>query len=262
MVLCIAGAGLSSEYLTLKTISAIMRADVVYIDSYTSIAPGIDDQFVSRLNPKARVQRASRRLLEDEAYRVLEEAKTRFVVVLVPGDPYTATTHIALRISAMKRGIEVCSIPGVSGLQAVIDATGLQYYRFGKTVTLVYPDSFKPYSVIETIWGNAERNLHTLVLLDLRLEEGVAMTIPEAIRILLRLEEEYSSETGHPRIIEGAKLVAVARAGLPDEKCVYGTPSTLSSQDYPPPPHSLIVPASRLHPLEEEALETLCTQPR
>ena len=149
-------------------------------------------------------------------------------------------------------------VPGVSGIQAVIDATGLQFYKFCHPITLVYPETFKPFSVVETIWDNMARNLHSLVLLDLRLDENRAMTINEAVEILLRLEDELAAERRVEPRIRSAIIVGVARAGLPDAKCKAGKPSTLLEEEFPPPPHSLIVTAPRLHPIEAEALRTLC----
>ncbi len=263
MTLYIVGGGLSAEYLTLKALKALAKAKKIYIDTYTSIAPGIDEELVTRLAPEAEVVRATRFHLENEAHRIVEEAKERDIVLLVPGDPFLATTHVALAIEAKRRGVAVSVVPGVSGLQAVLDQTGLQVYRFGKPVTLVYPEEgLRPYTVIEVIRGNMERGLHTLVLLDLRLDEGRAMTVPEAVRFLQELEGELlqRGELSAPIITE-SWLVGVARAGLPDAKCVAGPPDFIASAEYPPPPHSLVVPAARLHPVEEEALLAFCTTP-
>ncbi len=257
MPLYIVGSGLSADYLTLKAISVLHNADKVYVDTYTSIAPGVDAELVKRLAPKAIVVAASRRLLEDEAYRVIEEAKKLNVVILVPGDPMIATTHVSILVEALKRGVSVEVVPGVSGVYAAISVTGLHFYRFGKPVTLVYPEEYyKPFSVIETIYDNYDRGLHTLILLDLRLDEGKAMTIPEALRILIELEKSYEASR---HLMERVKLVGVARAGLPDQYCAYGNISQLASKRYPPPPHSLIVLAERLHPVEEEALRLVCS---
>ena len=259
MTLYIVGAGISSEYLTLKAIQVIGAADKVYLDTYTSIAPGVDRELVSRLNPRAEIVEAPRHLLEDDADKLIQEAREKTIVLLVPGDPLHATTHIALLLGARRRGVEAHLVPGVSGIQAVIDATGLQVYRFGKTVTLVYPEEgFKPYSTIEAIWVNRERGLHTLVLLDLRLDTGRAMTVPEAIHILVELEKELAAEERKEPELHRAVVVGVARAGTSEQRCIAGSVDEVAAAEYPPPPHSLVVAAPRLHPMEEEALEVLC----
>ena len=261
MTLYIAGFGTSLDYVTRRLLEVLREADKVYIDSYTSIAPGLDPDTVSRLAPRAEVVAADRAMLEEKQSVIIEEARERNIVVLVPGDPMLATTHVTLRIEAVKRGVPVELIHGLSGLQAVVSFTGLQVYRFGRTVTLVYPEpdkGFKPYSTVEYIWDNLRRNLHTLVLLDLRLDQGRAMTIREAVPILLELEEELSREEGvEPMIAEGI-LVGVARAGTREAKCTAGAPEKVAAAEYPPPPHSLIVTAPRLHPVEEEALRAFC----
>ena len=259
MTLYIAGFGTSVEYVTRRLLEVLARADKVYIDSYTSIAPGLDPDTVSRLAPRAEVVVADRRLLEEEQRVIIEEAREREVVVLVPGDPMLATTHVTLRIEAAKRGVPVELVHGVSGLQAVISLTGLQVYRFGRTVTLVYPEEgLRPYSTVEYTWENHRRGLHTLILLDLRLDQGRAMTIPEAVEILLELEEELAREEGVEPVIRRAVLVGVARAGTREAMCKAGAAEEVASAEYPPPPHSLIVTAPRLHPVEEEALRLFC----
>ena len=259
MALYIVGAGPGSEYLTLKAIKALARSRKIYIDTYTSIAPGVDEELVARLAPEAEVVRATRLHLEEESTRIIEEAREADIAILVPGDPLTATTHIALAVEARKRGVEAHIVPGVAGPLAVLDATGLQFYRLGKPVTLVYPEEgFKPYSTVETIHDNHRRGLHTLVLLDLRLDQGKAMTIPEAVKLLLDLEAELAKNGELEPVLQEALLIGVARAGLPDQRCHAGPPGHVASQQYPPPPHSLVVAAPRLHPVEEEALRYLC----
>ncbi|BEP18222.1 diphthine synthase [Pyrofollis japonicus] len=259
MPLYLVGAGPSRQYLTLKALELIKAADKIYIDTYTSIAPGLSRQTVSELSSRAEVVEAPRRLLEDEAHKIIEEAKNKNIVVIVPGDPLFATTHVSLLVEALRRGIHAEAIPGVSGIQAVIDATGLQFYKFCRPITLVYPEQgYKPFSVVETIWQNMERNLHSLILLDLRLDEGKAMTIPEAVNILLRLEEEFASMERKQTRLSDALMVGVARAGLSDSKCIAGKPARLLEEEFPPPPHTLIVPAPRLHPMESNALGVLC----
>ena len=259
MALYIVGAGVSSEYLTLKALRAIMLADKVYIDTYTSIAPGVDELLVERLNPTAEIVRATRATLEEKAHRLIEEARTQNIVVLVPGDPHYATTHIAILVEARQRGVEAHLVPGVSGIQAAVDQTGLQVYRFGRIATLVYPEEgLKPYSTLEAVAENYRRNLHSLVLLDLRLDQGKAMTIPEAVNILTSLERELAEAGELEPFLAKTVMVGVARAGLPEAKCVAGPPGVVAAANYPPPPHTLIVTAPRLHPVEEEALRVLC----
>ncbi len=261
MVLYIVGGGLSCDYLTKKAVEVLKSADKIYIDSYTSIAPGIDNSLAQNLGINSnRIIIANREMLENRSHLIIYEAETQKVAVLVPGDPLIATTHISLVIEAKRRNIEVEIIPGVSGIYASIALSGLQFYRFGKPVTLVYPDEpFIPYTTLTTVKENKERNLHTLILLDLRLDEGKAMTVPEAVQLLLDIEEKMSREGVIDKpVMRDSIIVGIARAGLPDFKCIAGAYSKVKNETYPPPPHSLIITAPRLHPTEREALTLLC----
>ncbi|MEM1864134.1 MAG: diphthine synthase, partial [Desulfurococcaceae archaeon] len=122
----------------------------------------------------------------------------------------------------------------------------LQVYRFGKIATLVYPDHFKPYSTIEVIYDNLSRNLHSIVLLDLRIDESKAMSIEEAVEIIRELDFKNT--------LLKQPAIAVARLGWKDEKICADILENLSKYKYPPPPHTLVITAS-LHPIEREFYE-------
>ncbi len=252
-MLYIVGLGPGAGYLSLKALAALGRASKVYVDEYTSLVYG-DVVAVLRSVSGGVVVPVQRRVLENESWRIVEEAREEDVAVAVPGDPLTATTHNALRLEALRRGVAVEVIPGVSGLQLVVAETGLSWYRFGRPVTLVRPEyGVKPYSVLDVIRGNLDRGLHTLLLLDLRLDEGYMMTIPEAVDLL----EEMAEEKG---IRLDAVYVGVARAGFPDSLCIASRrPGTLAEPRWPPPPHSIVVASTPLHPVEEESLRRLCS---
>lgn len=245
-MLAFVGLGYSTRHLTLEAIEVLKAADVVFIDTYTSL---YEDPLVEieALNPRAKYVYAKRQDLEGNSMRrVVEEAKTKRVVVAVPGDPLIATTHDALLSEAIKQGVEVKVVNGISFITMAYSRLGLQSYRFGKHVTLVYPTSFKPYSTVEVIYANLQRNLHTIVLLDLRVEESKLMTIQEAVDILLDLDE-----TG---LLGDQLSLGVARLGWRDEKVCANTLREIKKYAYPPPPHSIVVLA-RLSPVEGEIIE-------
>lgn len=245
------GLGYTVKHLTLEAIEALKSADIVYIDTYTSIYGESLDQ-IKQFNPNAEYRYASRRDLEgSSAERILEEARSKVVVIAVPGDPFIATTHDALWISALKRGIEVKVVNGISFITLAYSRLGLQSYKFGKHVTLVHPSLFKSYSTVETIYSNMERNLHTIILLDLRVEESYAMTINEAVRVLLELD--YRGQLGEQLAL------GVARLGWRDEKICASKLRDLALFNYPPPPHSLVVLSPRLDPVEEEFVRVWMT---
>ncbi len=254
MVLIILGLGTSIDYLSLEALDHLSRADIVFLETYTSIAPGMGYDRIKRI-VLGELRFVSRRDLEEEAGKtILREAEQRYVVLAVAGDPMIATTHVNLVIEAARRGIDYAIIPGLSGIQASISLSGLQVYKFGRTVTLTYPEQYyKPFSTIEAIRENIERGLHTLVLLDIRFDEGRAMSISEASKILLDIEEEYCRRNNCEPILGETIGVGIARAGSREAAVRADLIRNLGDYEYPPPPHSIVV-TGNLHPVELEAL--------
>jgi diphthine synthase len=259
MALYFIGLGLYDEKdITLKGLETARKCDVVFAEFYTSFLAGTTIERIEGLIGKP-IRLLTREDVELNFEKIiLPEAREKDVAFLTAGDPMVATTHADLRIRARKAGVESYVIHAPS-IYSAVSVTGLQIYKFGKTVTLVYPEeTYKPYSTVETIWFNYSNNLHTLVLLDLRLDEGKAMSIREAVNILLQLEREYARERGRETIVDKAILVGVARAGLRDQVCIAGKAEEVIKGEYPPPPHSLVVVAPKPHPLEVEALKLFC----
>ncbi|RLG90092.1 MAG: diphthine synthase [Thermoprotei archaeon] len=248
------GAGLSINHLTIEAIEWLKKADKIIIDSYTNIIPDFSiDKLFKIIGTRKDVIIANRSMLEGISIKkIVEEAQKLNLAILVPGDPFIATTHDAIRVEAIKHGVQVKTINGLSIYSLAPSRTGLQAYRFGKTVTLVYPEAFKPYSTIETIYDNLSRNLHTLLLLDLKLEENKAMTINEAVDILMDLDED--------RKLNNIIAVGLARIGCKDEKIQADRLSRLKKYGFPPPPHSLVIVA-KPHPIELDSLKYLCNLP-
>ena len=86
------------------------------------------------------------------------------------------------------------------------------------------------------------------------------MTIPEAVDILLRLEEEYCGGEGCvPRL--GDELgVGLAHAGCRSQVVHADLVRSLPRHKYPGPPHSIII-AAEPHPVELDSLHTVCGLP-
>jgi diphthine synthase len=88
------------------------------------------------------------------------------------------------------------------------------------------------------------------MLLDVRAEEGRYMTVPEAIDLLLKMEE-----TRKGGVFKADTLcVGVARLGG-DSFIRAGKARELKRIDFGPPPHALIVPG-KLHYMEKEMLDS------
>ena len=78
---------------------------------------------------------------------------------------FSATTHSDLVLRCRNLGVPVKSVHNASIMNA-IGCCGLQLYRFGETVSIVFwTDSWQPDSYYDKIAENRKRGLHTLCLL-------------------------------------------------------------------------------------------------
>jgi diphthine synthase len=243
------GLGLNDETgISVRGLEEIRSADSVFMELYTNLLPEFSlKRFETLVGKKIIV--LSRRDLEDEnGTLVLKAAGKGKTVFVVPGDPFVATTHVALRIEAEKRGIKTHIVHGASAMSAVIGSVGLHNYKFGKTVTVPFPEnsSETPYNVIAQ---NRALGLHTLCLLDLKADEGRFLSVNEAVKQLLAIEEKKKKGIFTPETL----IVGVARVGsaVPALKADFAR--KLVGHDFGGPPQSLIVPGD-LHFMEVEAL--------
>jgi len=243
--------------LTLSGLSWMKAADILYLDTYTSIIPGFSMKLLRELIGKDIVP-LRRKQIEEEGERILMEAKDKIVVLLVPGDPFVATTHMRLRLDAVEKNIETKVVHAPSIISAISGETGLFNYKFGRTVTIPFPYenylSETPYDVVKE---NLERNLHTLLLLDADVERNRYMSINEALEILIKIEGKRREAI----ITMDRLVVGVARIGADDSIVIARPIKELLKRDFGPPPQSIIIPG-RLHFIEAEALVKLAGAPR
>ena len=246
------GLGLNDdEGISVKGLKETESADVVFAESYTStLSKGSVERLERRTGKKISV--LDRGSVEDGSV-VLDACRDKRVVLLVAGDPMTATTHIDLRLRAERQGIRTRVIHGSSILTAVPGILGLQHYKFGRTTTVPFPEEgYSPTSPYEVVSENISRGLHTLVLLDIDAENSRYMTANEGMHSLLDMERRVGK-----RIIAPKTLVCViARAGADDCLARAGQLSELIDENFGPTLHTLVVPG-KLHFMEEESLETL-----
>ncbi len=254
--LYIIGLGIHPELITLRAVEIVRRVRFVFYETYTS--PISRESIVEMLRSLCNVDSKSiieltRRDIEDESCRKIIEVldSGNDAALLVPGDPMIATTHSAVRVIVGKRGHRVEIVFGVSILCAAISATGLSSYRFGPVSTVTYPRmgvlSERPYEVTR---DNLSRNLHTLLLLDIH-DSGRYMTIPEAAKILLELEDRRREGVFN----ENRPIICIARLGSPTSHISVTRLKDALRMDLGEPPHTIIVPA-RLTPVEAEILRT------
>ncbi len=159
--------------MSLKALEAARKCKKLYLELYTSNMNTSARKLSSLIGKN--VILAARDGLEEGSERILEEAKKQDIGILVPGDALGATTHITFLMEARKKGIRAEVIHGSSILTAVGE-TGLQLYKFGRTVTLTEK---MEKSIRDGIELNRRLGLHTLVLLD------IGMKACEGIRILI-----------------------------------------------------------------------------
>lgn len=97
------GMGLHDERgISVRGLEESRASDHIYSELYTSLMPGLSVKNLEQLLGKP-VQVLSRTDIEEKAEEnVLKLAKNSKVVLLVPGDSMTATTHIDLRLRVCK----------------------------------------------------------------------------------------------------------------------------------------------------------------
>jgi diphthine synthase len=250
------GLGLHDEDgVSLKGLQEMLDSEVIFAEDYTSrLEAGAYARLEKRVGKS--IQTLDRSSVEDGSV-VLEACREKRVSFLVVGDPMGATTHVDLRLRAVRAGTETAIIHGASILTAVPGILGLQNYKFGRTTTIPFPqEGYAPTSPYEVVSENLSRGLHTLVLLDIDAENSRFMTANEGLHALMDMERRSSKGTLTP----GTLVCVVARAGAPDCLAMAGSISEMLSQSFGPPLHSIVVPG-KLHFMEEEALETLVAKP-
>jgi len=253
------GLGLFDERdISLHGLEEVRKADSVYAELHTSLMAGFSMEGFERKSGK-KVTVVSRRMLEEEnGEMILQKAEGGKVVFLVPGDPLIATTHIDLRIEAEKRGIKTRIVHGASIISAVMGLSGLQNYRFGRSVTVPFPeDGFLSETPYKVIGENKTRDLHTLCFLDIKAEKQRYMTVKDALELLLALEEKRRQGI----VTLETLAVGVARAGAEDVTVKAEKVKNLMRFDFGSPPHVLVFPAGKLHFMEAEALFRLAHAP-
>ena len=251
------GLGLHDERdVSLRGLEKIRDVEKVFAEFYTSLMPGLSLQRLEEL-VGGEVFVVSRRSLEEEEGRViLREAREGRVAFLVPGDPLIATTHVDLRIRAEREGIRTRVIHGSSIISAVMGLSGLQNYKYGRSVTIPFPEGFVSETPYRVIRENRERGLHTLCFLDVKAEEGRYMTVKEGLEALLEVEKRRRRGV----ITRRTLVVGVARAGSEAPVVKAGYLGEVMEYEFGAPPHTLVFPG-RLHFMEAEALVTLAGAP-
>ncbi len=237
------GLGVWNEKdVSLRGIEIAKRADSIYCELYTAHWGG-DLRKLGKLIGKD-IQRLERKDVEEGSDKLLKEATSKDVVLLVPGDPLVATTHVHLILEAKKQKIPV-EIVHSSSIYTTVARTGLQIYKFGKTGTVITPKKgYESKGFYDIIRENLSKGLHTLLLLDRD------MGTKKGLDILSRIEDRKRK-----KLLRGREIVLCSKLSSEKERIVYGRMEDLRGKDLPKP--GVIIVPGKLHFLEKEFLETL-----
>jgi diphthine synthase len=245
------GLGLYDERsITVRGQETLRAADSVFAEFYTSRLAGTTVEDLEDRH-SIDIEVRDRAGVEQEPDPILDAAADGHAAFLTAGDTMISTTHVDLRLRAQDRDIETRVVHGTTAQTAASSLTGLQNYRFGKATTLPFEHSTGttgvPDSVLDTIGANRERDLHTLVYLDIDREGEAYMTGDHAARLL--------SDAG-----ESGLAVVVGQAGSDDPTVVADDLRSLADRTFGPPLHLLVIPGDR-HPLERDALVDIAGAP-
>ena len=271
MVLYLIGLGLCNEKdITVKGLEYIKQSDYIYMEYYTSIL-GIDSTKLEEYYGK-KIILADREMIEIGFDKeILEKAKSSKVSLLVVGDPFSATTHIDLYLRCIHEGVKVEVVNNASILNS-IGITGLSLYRFGETVSIpFFTEKWRPYSFYDKICRNYNNDLHTLILLDIKVkeisEENLAkgkkiyekprfMTVNQALEELLEASEKSENIIENKGLITEENLCyGVARIGSDSQIIKAGKIKDIIKYDFGKPLHSVVLCGKTLSSIEKEVFE-------
>lgn len=241
-MLILGGLGVNFDP-TLSLLNEVKEAEEVFLEIYTTpLGEEIKEKAEKIMGKK--IKMIKREQMEGE--HLLELAKKKRIVVLVGGDPFSATTHASLILEARKQNIPYKVIHNSSIFTAAPAKVGLELYKFGRTVTIPYwREEYQPTSPLHYILQNIEQGLHTLILLDVDEVFG-PMDLPKAFSIIQKMEEKEGRKLPN-------KFIVISRLGFEDEKIIYGEREKLVRTDLKPP-ITLILPGT-LNVIEKEWLE-------
>ena len=270
MVLYLIGLGLSNEKdITIKGLEYIKESEYVYMEYYTSIL-GVDKNTLEKFYGKEIIL-ADREMIENDFDKeILEKAKNKKVSLLVVGDPLSATTHMDLYIRCINEHVKVIVVNNASILNS-IGVTGLSLYKFGQTVSIpFFTQKWRPYSFYDKICLNYKNDLHTLLLLDIKVkeisEENLAkgkkiyekprfMSVNVALEQLLEASKNCENNEYKNMINEENLCFGVARIGSEDQIIYAGEIKNIIKKDFGKPLHSVVICGKNLSSIEKEVFE-------
>jgi diphthine synthase len=231
-MLYLIGLGLEDNEITVKGKKALENVDKAFAEFYTNTET-VDLQKLEE-ETGTEIEKLSREQVEQED-KIIGSAKEKDTAFLVSGNPLTATTHYEIKHRAAGQGIDTKVVHAPSIFTSIAE-TGLNVYKFGRTVTL--PEGFAPDSVADHIEKNDSIGLHSLVLLDIDYNGS------EAAKKLIDISEDLADR----------EAIVLGRANQDSQSVTKSTLEEISEMDLGEPPHCLIIVGETSH-MEEEFIE-------
>src|SRR5271157_2897314 len=244
------GLGLGSKGITLEGVEEVRAADVAYLEYYTT-------PHEPRLLREVQHATGKQLVIVDRAFvedgnRLLEEARSKRVVLAVLGDPMIATTHNELRARAIRIGIETKVVHSATIASAAASASGLHSYKFSRTATVTRESVNRLTQAYHLLHQNLLEGAHSLLLLEYDVQSGEGVTPPEAMAGLLLAEANFKRGV----VADSTFALVVSRLGREDAGMAAGSFDELAKKDYGEPPHSLVIPG-KLHFTEVDAIAAI-----
>jgi diphthine synthase len=251
-MLILIGLGLETKDISVRGLEAANAAAKVYLEQYTTF---ISDEYLAYLKSEIKQQMTvlGRSELEEKVKETINEAKTKDIAILVPGDALIATTHHTTILDTAKQMKIKTKVYHASSIySAAIGESGLDVYRFGQTVTIPFwYENYKPTSYLDVIKKNLLNDEHTLLLLDLNQKEKRTMSLDEAVAQLKAAENEKLYDI----IDDNLKILVLGNVGRETQELAYfriGDAKKMQKR-FNGKILSMIIPAT-LNFAEEEAL--------
>lgn len=250
-MLYLVGIGLKPKQLTLEAIQTLNNCDQIFLEGYTSqYSEGLLKELEETIGKKFLI--LGREETENKFDNIILSAKKNNIALMIFGNALTATTHIQLLLDAKEKKVKYKIIPGIS-ITNTIAESGLDEYKFGRTVTICYHfEGFEPESFYDQILENQKIGLHTICLLDIKKDEMPQrlMNSREGIEILEKISRKRSDENDF-------EYVALLGMGNKNQKIIFGKEKIISSKEIKELfPQTLLI-LGKTNEKEKEALKNL-----
>ncbi len=243
------GLGLGPKGCSVQGVEEMRRAEVRYLEYYTSPH---EPEMLTQLRKLGLEMTVVDRGFVEDGSRILSEAAEKKVALAALGDPMIATTHNELRTRAIKLGIETRVIHGATIASAAASASGLHSYRFSRTVTVTRESVNRLSQAYHILHENLLEEAHTLLLLEYDVQSGEGVSPADAMQGLLLAEANFKRGV----VGESTFVLVLSRLGRADARLAAGSVSSLAGRTFGEPPHCIVVPGA-LHFTEKEAVAAI-----